>query len=129
MSKHGTPNLLAAMCCGDMLSAPLADDEAVELATAFKALGDPVRLKLLSMIASHENGEECVCALTAAFALSQPTISHHLKILRQAGLVDCERRGTWVYYWLLPDTVNKLAMMLTPSTGSHQSSAVPEPSR
>lgn len=106
-----------------MLSAPLEDDEAAELAAAFKALGDPVRLKLLSMIASHENGEECVCALTSAFGLSQPTISHHLKILRLAGLVGCERRGTWVYYWLLPDTVNKLAMMLTPAGERQPASA------
>ena len=71
----------------------------------FKALGDPVRLRLLSLIASAtraEGGEVCVCDLTGAFDVQQPTISHHLRVLREAGLVDCERRGTWVYYWVLP---------------------------
>jgi ArsR family transcriptional regulator, arsenate/arsenite/antimonite-responsive transcriptional repressor len=79
----------------------------------FKALGDPVRLRLLSMIASRSGGEVCVCELTPAFDLSQPTISHHLKLLRQAGLIDCERRGTWVYYWLRPETTDMLAALLT----------------
>ncbi|MGW4624527.1 ArsR/SmtB family transcription factor [Streptomyces rubiginosohelvolus] len=102
-------------CCPTLLTAPLDDKQAVELAKVFKALGDPVRLRLLSMIASREGGEICVCDLTPAFDLSQPTISHHLKLLRQAGLIDCERRGTWVYYWLLPGTIDKLAGVLTRS--------------
>lgn len=100
-------------CCPTLLTAPLAEDRAVELAKMFKALGDPVRLRLLSMIASRDGGEICVCDLTPAFDLSQPTISHHLKLLRQAGLIDCERRGTWVYYWLLPETTDRLAGLLT----------------
>ncbi|MEU0433224.1 metalloregulator ArsR/SmtB family transcription factor [Streptomyces sp. NPDC006290] len=100
-------------CCTGLASAPLAEDQAVELAKAFKALGDPVRLRLLSMIASREGGEVCVCELTPAFELSQPTISHHLKQLRQAGLIDCERRGTWVYYWALPGTLDRLGAFLT----------------
>ncbi|MFD9903561.1 ArsR/SmtB family transcription factor [Streptomyces sp. NPDC059063] len=100
-------------CCPGLLTAPLGEDRAVELAKVFKALGDPVRLRLLSMIASGERGEICVCDLTPAFDLSQPTISHHLKLLRQAGLIDCERRGTWVYYWLLPEATDKLAGILT----------------
>ncbi|MET4922684.1 metalloregulator ArsR/SmtB family transcription factor [Streptomyces sp. PSRA5] len=100
-------------CCPGLLTAPLAEDQAVELAKMFKALGDPVRLRLLSMIASRDGGEICVCDLTPAFDLSQPTISHHLKLLRQAGLIDCERRGTWVYYWLLPETTDRLAGLLT----------------
>ncbi|MFC8337567.1 ArsR/SmtB family transcription factor [Streptomyces rubiginosohelvolus] len=102
-------------CCPTLLTAPLDQEQAVELAKMFKALGDPVRLRLLSMIASREGGEICVCDLTPAFDLSQPTISHHLKLLRQAGLIDCERRGTWVYYWLLPETIDKLAGVLTRS--------------
>ncbi|WP_097943441.1 ArsR/SmtB family transcription factor [Streptomyces sp. ms115] len=102
-------------CCPTLLAAPLDQEQAVELAKVFKALGDPVRLRLLSMIASREGGEICVCDLTPAFDLSQPTISHHLKLLRQAGLIDCERRGTWVYYWLLPRTIDKLAGVLTRS--------------
>jgi len=96
-----------------MLTAPLDEDQATDLAKVFKALGDPVRLRLLSMIASRAGGEICVCDLTPAFELSQPTISHHLKLLRQAGLIDCERRGTWVYYWLLPNMTDRLAAILT----------------
>lgn len=99
-------------CCGGLAAAPLDEAQAADLARVFKALGDPVRLRLLSMIASREGGEVCVCELTPAFALSQPTISHHLKLLRQAGLVDCERRGTWVYYWLLPAALERLAVVL-----------------
>lgn len=102
----------ADSCCPGLLTAPLSEEHAVELAKVFKALGDPVRLRLLSMIASRDGGEICVCDLTPAFDLSQPTISHHLKLLRQAGLIGCERRGTWVYYWLLPEMTDKLARVL-----------------
>ncbi len=106
-----------AACCPGLASAPLDDEQATELAKVFKALGDPVRLRLMSMIASRgEGGEVCVCELTPAFELSQPTISHHLKLLRQAGLIDCERRGTWVYYWVLPGVLDKLAGFLTTTT-------------
>ncbi|MGW3339304.1 ArsR/SmtB family transcription factor [Streptomyces sp. NPDC001009] len=104
-------------CCPGLLTAPLGEDQAAELAKVFKALGDPVRLRLLSLIASRAGGEVCVCDLTPAFDLSQPTISHHLKLLRQAGLIDCERRGTWVYYWSLPETTDRLAGILTRPSG------------
>jgi ArsR family transcriptional regulator, arsenate/arsenite/antimonite-responsive transcriptional repressor len=104
-------------CCGRLASAPLDDERATELAKVFKALGDPVRLRLLSMIASQDGGEVCVCELTPAFDLSQPTISHHLKLLRQAGLIDCQRRGTWVYYWALPEALARLSSFLTVSPG------------
>ncbi|MGK4583072.1 ArsR/SmtB family transcription factor [Kitasatospora sp. HPMI-4] len=104
-------------CCPGLLTAPLDEDQAVELARVFKALGDPVRLRLLSMIASRAGGEVCVCDLTPAFELSQPTISHHLKLLRQAGLIDCERRGTWVYYWLVSEMTDRLAGILTRPAG------------
>ncbi|MFJ8505643.1 ArsR/SmtB family transcription factor [Streptomyces avermitilis] len=107
----------AGACCPGLLTAPLDEDQAVELAKVFKALGDPVRLRLLSMIASRAGGEVCVCDLTPAFDLSQPTISHHLKLLRQAGLIDCERRGTWVYYWLVPEMTDRLAGVLTRPMG------------
>lgn len=101
-------------CCPGLSAAPLDEDQAADLARVFKALGDPVRLRLMSMIASRgEGGEVCVCELTPAFDLSQPTISHHLKLLRQAGLIDCERRGTWVYYWVLPGVLDRLAAFLT----------------
>ncbi|KOV90586.1 MULTISPECIES: ArsR/SmtB family transcription factor [unclassified Streptomyces] len=109
-------------CCAGVSTAPLDDERAAELAKVFKALGDPVRLRLLSMIASREGGEVCVCEMTPAFELSQPTISHHLKLLRQAGLIDCERRGTWVYYWVLPGALDRLAAFLATPTaaGAHR---------
>jgi ArsR family transcriptional regulator len=81
---------------------PLDAEHASAFAPMFKALGDPVRLRLLSMIASAGGGEVCVCDLTGSFDLTGPTISHHLKVLREAGLVDSDRRGTWVYYRLIP---------------------------
>ncbi|MFL6072548.1 MAG: ArsR/SmtB family transcription factor [Mycobacteriales bacterium] len=99
-------------CCDPINAAALPSDQAVELARAFKAIGDPVRLQLLSMIASATEGEACVCDLTPAFDLSGPTISHHLKVLREAGLIDCERRGTWVYYWIIPGKLQALGQLL-----------------
>ncbi|MFH8614929.1 ArsR/SmtB family transcription factor [Streptomyces sp. NPDC017979] len=104
-------------CCPGLLTAPLDEEQAVVLARVFKALGDPVRLRLLSMIASRKGGEVCVCDLTPAFDLSQPTISHHLKLLREAGLIASERRGTWVYYRLLPEMTDRLADILTRPAG------------
>lgn len=98
-------------CCEPLSEQPLAEEQAVDLAATFKALGDPVRLRLLSLIASRP--EVCVCELTPAFELSQPTISHHLKLLRQAGLVDSERRGTWVYYRVRPETTDRMAAVLS----------------
>jgi len=117
MSKHELVVLgqddLSAPCCPEPVVVPLGDDQAAELAKIFKALGDPARLRLLSMIATGAGGEVCVCDLTPAFDLSQPTISHHLKLLRLAGLIDCERRGTWVYYWVLPAVLERLSTFLT----------------
>ena len=83
-------------CCAPLGVEPMSDLEADRLAGMMKALADPIRLRLMSMIAAAD--ELCVCDLTVPFEVSQPTISHHLKVLRSAGLVDCERRGTWVYY-------------------------------
>ena len=88
------------------------------LAPAFKALGDPVRLRLMSMIASAPDGEICVCDLTPAFDVSGPTISHHLKTLREAGLVDAERRGTWVYYRPVPGKLEMLSQLLADPTAA-----------
>ena len=99
-------------CCSPLAREPLSPDQAVELAKVFKALGDPVRLRLASLIASHEGGEACVCDLTDAFDLSGPTISHHLKVLREAGLITGERRGTWVYYRVQPDALRRLSAVL-----------------
>ncbi len=99
-------------CCSPLAREPLTEDWAGDLARMFKALGDPVRLRLLSLIASHAGGEACVCDISATIDLSQPTISHHLKVLRQAGLLDCERRGTWVYYWVIPSALQQLSAVL-----------------
>ncbi|MFW5418302.1 helix-turn-helix transcriptional regulator [Nocardiopsis sp. CNT-189] len=110
------PRGAAADCCPGLLAGPLDEGEAAELARVFKALGDPVRLRLLSMIASRDGGEVCVCDLTPAFDLAQPTVSHHLRLLREAGLIASERRGTWVYYRLLPEATDRLAAILTRRT-------------
>lgn len=105
-------NQSSVECCPSLGSAALDDSRAATLATMFKALGDPVRLRLLSLIASHPGGEACVCEISATFDVSQPTISHHLKLLRSAGLIDCERRGTWVYYWVVPSALQQLSSSL-----------------
>jgi ArsR family transcriptional regulator len=101
-----------SLCCSPLMRQPLTEDQSVDLARVFKALGDPVRLRLLSLIASHVGGEACVCDLTDAFDLTGPTISHHLKVLREAGVIDGERRGTWIYYRVLPTTLQTLSSVL-----------------
>lgn len=100
------------VCCPTLGASAMRESEAAELAAMFKALGDPVRLRLLSLIASHPDGEACVCDISATFDVSQPTISHHLKLLRSAGLIDCERRGTWVYYWVIASALQRLSSVL-----------------
>lgn len=100
-------------CSSPLLAGPLDTERATSLALRFKALGDPGRLRLLSLIAANEAGEACVCDLTGPLDLSQPTVSHHLKVLREAGLVAGERRGTWVYYSLVPGAVEDLGAALS----------------
>jgi ArsR family transcriptional regulator, arsenate/arsenite/antimonite-responsive transcriptional repressor len=97
-------------CCDPLAVRALTAEQAGLVAPMFKALGDPVRLRLMSMIASRP--EACVCDLTGAFDVSGPTISHHLRVLREAGLVDAERRGTWVYYRVRPEAVAQLGALL-----------------
>ncbi|MEZ7239503.1 metalloregulator ArsR/SmtB family transcription factor [Rhodococcus sp. GXMU-t2271] len=104
-------------CCPPLSREPLTSDWAGDLARMFKALGDPVRLRMLSLIASHEGGECCVCDISPSFDLSQPTISHHLKVLREAGLLDCERRGTWVHYRVVPSALAQLSAVLSVEAG------------
>jgi ArsR family transcriptional regulator len=113
----------AVACCSPMVREPLGEEAAVDLAKMFKALSDPVRLRLLSLIASHEGGEACVCDLTGPFDVSQPTISHHLKVLRDAGLVGSERRGTWVYYWVMPGALVRLSSLLEIAPASAKAGA------
>jgi len=85
---------------------------ATELAAKLKALSDPVRLRLLSVVASHSGSEACVCELSAGIEVTQPTISHHLKVLRTAGLLASERRGSWVYYRVIPEALHQLSHLL-----------------
>ncbi|RZU53038.1 ArsR family transcriptional regulator [Krasilnikovia cinnamomea] len=99
-----------------MVRGALDAKQATAVAPMFKALGDPVRLRLLSMIASAGGGEVCVCDLTGEFELTGPTISHHLKVLREAGLVHSDRRGTWVYYRLVPGALAGLGDLLDVSS-------------
>lgn len=99
-----------------MVSESLSPDAAEDLARGFKALGDPIRLRLLSLIAARGSGEVCVCELTDAFDVTGPTISHHLKVLREAGLIDGDRRGTWVYYRIVPAALGALSRLLDAST-------------
>jgi ArsR family transcriptional regulator, arsenate/arsenite/antimonite-responsive transcriptional repressor len=101
-------------CCSPLVREPLSPAQAVEMARLFKAMGDPARLRLLSLIASHEGGEACVCDLTGVFDLTGPTISHHLKVLREAGLIAGERRGTWIYYRIEPEALRRLSDVLVP---------------
>ncbi|MBB3053013.1 ArsR family transcriptional regulator [Prauserella isguenensis] len=112
MSKQQAP---AEACDTSLCGDPLSQEQADELALAFKALADPVRLRLLSLIASHAGGEACVCDLTGTFDLTGPTISHHLKVLRESGLVTSERRATWVYYRAAPEVLARLSAVLQPA--------------
>jgi ArsR family transcriptional regulator, arsenate/arsenite/antimonite-responsive transcriptional repressor len=110
--------LLDSACCAPLTREPLAATDAADLAPLFRALGDPVRLRLLSLIACHEGGEACVCELTGAFELSAPTISHHLKVLREAGLITSERRGTWIYYRAQPAALARVSGVLAEHTAA-----------
>ena len=103
----------AAECSIPLVREPIGETTATGLAQVFKALGDPVRLRLLPLIGAHRGGEVCVCDLTTAFDLTQPTISHHLKVLREAGIITSERRGTWVYYRLVPAALERMASLLS----------------
>lgn len=100
-------------CSTPLVREPIGESAAAGLAQVFKALADPVRLRLVSLIGAHQGGEVCVCELATAFDLTQPTISHHLKVLREAGIIDCERRGTWVYYGLVPAALERMAALLS----------------
>lgn len=104
---------LIERCCGPIAEEALDASQAERLAVAFKVLGDAARLRLLSLIATHPGQEACVCDLVEPLDVSQPTVSHHLKVLHEAGLLEREKRGTWVYYRLVPGTLNALRDALT----------------
>lgn len=100
------------VCCAPLSRGQLTARQAEEVAPLLKALADPVRLRLLSLVASHPGGEACVCDLTEAFNLSQPTISHHLKVLHDAGLLDRDKRGVWVYYRARTESLASLGLLI-----------------
>lgn len=104
--------LQTVACCTPMTAEPMSAEQATNVAGLLKALADPVRLQLLSLVASHEGGEACVCDLTGAFELSQPTISHHLKVLHQAGLLRRSKRGVWVYYKVDDEVLTALGALI-----------------
>jgi ArsR family transcriptional regulator len=99
-------------CCAPLSREPLTEQQADQVAPLLKALADPVRLRLLYLVASHEGGEACVCDLNVDFDLTQPTISHHLKVLHDSGLLDREKRGVWVYYRARTDALAALAALI-----------------
>ena len=115
MSKSSTLSLTPVQtiaCCSPLSREPLSSDAAERIAPLLKALADPARLRLMSLIASHEGGEACVCDLTPYFDLSQPTISHHLKVLHETGLLDRSKRGVWVYYRVRREALADLGVLL-----------------
>jgi ArsR family transcriptional regulator len=99
-------------CCEPVVYPAIAPDEAARMAQLAKALGDPVRLQLVDVLRKHA-GKVCVCELVPLFDLSQPTVSHHLKVLREAGIVGSERVGLWAYYFVIPDALKELSAWLT----------------
>jgi ArsR family transcriptional regulator len=99
-------------CCDPVVYPDVEREQAVRIATIAKALGDPVRLQLVDVLRKHA-GKVCVCELVPLFDVSQPTLSHHLKKLREVGIVDSERRGLWAYYYVLPDALKELAAWLS----------------
>src|ERR1700749_1798666 len=103
----------AEACCTPLLRDPITASQAAELARLLKALADPTRLRLVSMVAAHDGREACVCDLTEPLGLTQPTISHHLKVLVDAGIFTRDKRGVWAYYALVPAALNALAAVLS----------------
>jgi ArsR family transcriptional regulator len=106
------PIATIAASCPPLLQGPLGAAEAHRLAESMKALADPARLRLLSLIQAQPGAEACVCHLTEPLGLSQPTVSHHLKVLLQAGLVEREQRGSWAYYRVIPEPLAALREIL-----------------
>lgn len=110
------PDDLAA-CCSPVTGGLVSDEAAETLARMFKALGDPTRVKLLSLIAAAADGEACICDMTEPVGLSQPTVSHHMRLLVEAGLATREQRGRWAYYRVAPGALGALAAALAPVAG------------
>jgi ArsR family transcriptional regulator, arsenate/arsenite/antimonite-responsive transcriptional repressor len=112
-NRPAPPLLDQACCTPPLLREPITASQATDLAHKLKALADPTRLRLVSMVAAHEGGEACVCDLTEPLGLTQPTISHHLKILVDAGIFTRDKRGVWAYYALVPSAMDALSAVLS----------------
>ena len=108
-------NSMDLTCCTPLAREPLSAQASAQVVPMLKAIADPARLRLLSLVLSHEGAEACVCDLLPHFDLSQPTISHHLKVLHEAGLLDREKRGTWVFYLARPAAMAALAHLFVPA--------------
>ena len=117
MSRTALPVLESAIakCCGTPATSPLDRAEAESVATLLKAVADPVRLQLVSIVRAAEGQEACACDLTPAVGLSQPTVSHHLKVLVEAGILTREQRGSWAWFHLVPERLEQLAAVLSPA--------------
>ena len=102
-------------CCPPVLATPIGAEQAEQMAAALRVIADPARLRLVSLLSSAERSESCVCDLTQPLGLSQPTVSHHLKVLADAGLVEREQRGRWVYYRMVPERLEMLRRALAPA--------------
>ena len=111
----------AVSCCAPLVSEPITAADAEDLATTLKALADPARLRLLSIVAASEDQEACVCDLIDPIGLSQPTVSHHLKVLTEAGFLSRSKRGTWAYYRLRPGALGQVAALLDPRRANRAS--------
>lgn len=112
MSKSLPVLTETAACCTSLVESPMTAEAVTQAAPMLKALADPVRLQLMSLVASHEGGDACVCDLAGTFDLSQPTISHHLKVLHEAGLLDRDKRGVWVHYRVRTDALQALGTLI-----------------
>ncbi len=113
MTGSTTLPLTPLACCAPLTREPLSAASAAGLAQTLKAIADPTRLRLLSMVAAHEGAQACVCDLTEPLGLTQPTVSHHLKVLVEAGLLSRQKRGVWAYFTLVPGALDSLAAVLT----------------
>jgi ArsR family transcriptional regulator len=111
-TKDAATKADAAACCTPLVREPLDAEQAEELAHTLKALADPARLRLLSIVAASQNEEACVCDLTEPIGLSQPTVSHHLRVLTDAGFLTRSKRGTWAYFKLVPGALDRMSQLL-----------------
>lgn len=114
-AEQTLPAPASAACCTPLTAEPLGLDEAQDFARILKALADPTRLRLVSLIAAHEDNEACACDLIDPVGLGQPTVSHHLKILVDAGVLHREKRGIWSYYSMAEETLERIAAFLSPA--------------